>query len=279
MPLDCALPDEARRELILLGIWYRARHGPGYRRKVEKNIGAGIDQETGLEFSEADLLPAGQALRGPQFVMEGPVQPDRLAEETLLREEYDGSRPSLGQCQAYGVDTTQPDPEQPGTFKTVTVMRCPLNEKGRAEEEALHIAKENPDWKPRVRTLQGREAWTELESEAMAEMTFLWQKTLLDFARKGWILLEPPVKFESVGIGADPGNNPTYAKGVDSKGLPTICSVTPAGLDEAERRIAGDPLYSQGAYSSIEAMPGDLKAKVAMKNPWAWQRHIRAGGK
>lgn len=276
--IDCELPDEERLESILLGIWYRARHSPGYRRKIEKTIGAGIDPETGLEASEADLLPSSMAIRGPAFVMECPVQPDRLAEDTLLREEADGSTPSLSQCQALGLICKLPDLEHPGTFSEIEVMRAPLHERGRVEEELLYLAKQNPGREYKIRTLQGREAWTDSEAEAMAELTFRYQKLLLKFAERGWVRLEPPVKFTSVGIGADPGRDAGYASGVDDKGLPYIATVTPEGVDEAERRIAGDPLYAKGAFSIVAAMSGSQKAAVATRNSWASRKYLREDG-
>jgi hypothetical protein len=167
-----------------------------------------------------------------------------------------------------------------GSKKEVIVLRCATNERGRAEEEQAHIRRQHPDWNPVIREVQGRSAWTETEAEAIAEMTFLWQRTMLDFANKGWLRLEPPLKFTSVGPENLPGQDEKYKSGIDDKGLPYIATVTMEGLEEAERRIRNDPLYSKGAFSSIEAFTGEKRAAVVQRNPWAaqkWQQEDGAG--
>src|SRR3990167_6912594 len=272
------MPDDARRELILLGLWYRARHSQGFRRHDEKIIGSTIDEVTGLERSEADLRAPGDAIRGPQFVFECPVQPDRLPEETLKRDEWDGSTPSLGEVRGVVIVTQQPDLADEaaglkGTFKEVIVGRYPTNERGRADEELLHIQRHHPEWKAKLREVQGRSAWTEEESEAFAEMKYRWQLTLLDFSRQGFVRLEPPLKFMS-----DTGNNEMYASGVDQQGLPYIATVTAAGLEEAERRIRDDPIYSKGAFSSVASMTGERQAAVMTRNPWAHKKYLMEDG-
>lgn len=278
------LPDQERCEKILLSIWYRARHSRGYRRQDGGRIGSDVDPETGLEKSEADLLPVGQGILGPEFVFKAPVLPDRLAEEVLLRDEHDGSTPSLSNCQAIGIEADMPDLESPGqTKKVAVVFRVPTNERARAESELEHVRKDHPEWNPRIRVLTGREAWTEEEATAHAEMVFRFQKTLLAFADRGWVKLEAPWDFTSVGpdnLPLHPGADLSrYKKGTDSTGLPWVATVTPEGLDEAERRIAGDPVYSQGAFSSVAAMSGEQRAKVASRNPWANRRFLQEGGR
>lgn len=271
------LPDDDRREMILLGIWYRARYSQGYRRRDEKIIGSTVDEETGLELSESDLLPEGQGIVGPEFVLRSPVMPDRLAEETLLREEADGSTPSFGECRALGIQADKPDPhpERKGTTLSTLIFRAPTHERGRVEEELLHVQRDHPEWNARIRTLQGREALTDEEAAVKAEMLFLWQKTMMSFSRKGWLVLEPPIFFESPGD-ARLGNE-RYKKGVGDDGLPFIGHATVEGLDEAERRIPGTP-YAKGAFSCVEAMPGDVKAKVASRNPWAAAKAAKESG-
>lgn len=275
MPFQCELPDADRRAKIILSIWYRARHSQGFRRKDEKILGSTIDEVTGLEKSEADLRAPGEAIRGPQFVFECPVQPDRLAEECLLRDEHDGSKPSLAEVRGIALVTDQPDLDdpRPGTTKEVILSRYPTNERGRAESDLLAAQREHPSWKPRLRDTQGRSAWTEEESEAHAELTYGFQTTLLDFAAKGWVRLEPPLKFMS-----DTGNNELYARGTDDKGLPYIATCTVAGLEQAEKVIRGDPIYSRGAFSAVEAFSGEKQAAVVQRNPWAAQKWSQEDG-
>lgn len=285
MAFNCELPDAARRELILLGIWYRARHSQGYRRLDEKIIGSTIDPVTGFELSEADLRAPGEAIRGPDFVFAAPIMPDRLAEECLLRDEWDGSTPSLAEVQGIVLVTTQPDLRDAtaiekglATTKEVIVGRYPTNERGRAEEEMLHLRKEHPEWKPVLRDVQGRSAWTEEEAEAFSELHYGFQKTLLDFASKGWVRLEPPTKFTSRGPESLPGADHNYVSGLDDKGMPYVATCTPEGLDEAERRIRDDPVYSRGAFSAIEAFSGEKQAAVASRNPWAAIKRSKEDG-
>lgn len=73
-------------ELVLLGIWYRARHSEGFRRGPERLIGENIDHVSGFEKSEAQLMPKGMAIRGAIFVLRCPYMPDELALKTLLRD-------------------------------------------------------------------------------------------------------------------------------------------------------------------------------------------------
>lgn len=284
MAFNCELPDAERLEMILLSIWYRARHSQGYRRKDEKIIGSTVDEVTGLEKSEADLRSAGEALRGPEFVFSAPVDPYRLAEETLLRDEWDGSTPSLANVRGIALVTLQPDLDyvkgmgEVPTKKEVVISRYPTNEKGRAESDLLALEKDRPEWEPKLREIQGRAAWTEEEAEAYAEMTYRWQRLMLSFAAKGWLRLEPPTKFTSVGPEALPGADHKYTSGLDDKGLPYVGTCTPDGLDEAERRIHGHPIYSKGAFSTVESMTGEMKAQVATRNPWAAQKWAQEDG-
>lgn len=272
MPAGCELPNAEQRERILLSLWYRTRHHGAYRRSDEKVLGSTVDPETGIELSEADLRAPGDAIRGPELVFACPVMPDRLAEETLLRDEWDGSTPSFAHVLGLAITTDQPDVLQPGTTRPVIVFRCPTNERGRAEEELLQVRKLHPEWNARIRQVQGREAWTEEEAAIFADWHYQWQLTLLSFAERGWVVLRPPLLFES-----DTGNNEKYAKGVDDKGLPYIATVTPAGLEEAERRISGDSCYSQGPVSSLVAMSGEMRAKVMATSPWAAKKYQKEG--
>ncbi len=273
MAFDCELPDGERLEMILLSIWYRARHGPGYRRRDETVLGSTVDPITGIELSEADLRAPGEAIQGPDFVFSCPVMPDRLAEECLLRDEVDGSKPSLAHVLGWAITTDQPDLSTPGTTKPVVVFRCPSHELGRAEEELLQIRKQHPEWNAKIRRTQGREAWTAEEASAHAELQYRFQVLLLKWAQKGFVSLTPPLAFTS-----DTGHTEEFARGVDDQSMPYCCTVLPAGLDEAERRIAGHPLYSQGAHSSLEAMSGEMKARVMATSPWASKKHQREGG-
>ena len=269
---DSPFPDEAQREMCLLGVWYRSRHFGGYRRPDEKHIGSSVDPETGLERSEADLRAPGQAIRGPDFVFSCPVLPDKLAEETLLREEWDGSTPSYGLAQGLVLYVEVSDPADPKTKKKAIHGRYPTDERGRAEEELSYLRRTSPELSPELLLIQGRDAWTEEEAGHVAEMTYRWQRTMIDFASKGWLRLEPPFRFES-----DTGHNAQYARGVDDRGLPYIATVTPEGLDEAERRVPGTH-YAKGATSQVAAMSGEQRAKVMAKNPWAHRRWLADEG-
>lgn len=276
MPFDCELPDDARREKILLSFIFRARHSCGFRRKDERIIGAGIDAETGLEHSAADLLPEGQGLRGPEFAMAIAYQPEEFAKSCLLRNEHDGSKPDLAHVRAIQVVIDEPDAQHPGATQDRVVLTCPIHETGRAEEEVAHLRRRDATEKgrfpsnARTRIVQGRDAWDRSEAEAVSEMTYRFQRTFLDFAQKGWFRLEAPLPYEpDARVEVSSEQRKLYGTGVDSKGMPFMATLTPLGLEAAEQQISRDPFYSRGAFSSVAAMDGDMRAKVVQRNPWA----------
>lgn len=283
MPFECELPSPERREMMMLSRAYRARHSPGFRRRDEGVLGSNDDPETGIERSAADLLPEGQGIQGPAFVLRSPIVADDLALEHLSRDEHDGSKPLLKLCQALAIDVDVPDPAHP-TEPGITVprqhARYPMHERGRAEEELAHLQRTEPRKNARIRTLQGREALTDEERRAVEELNYAFQATLQDFARKGWIALESPLPHDPRG----PSDLPTredaafYRKGTDDSGWIFLARWLPAGLDEAERRISGDPYWRQGALSILAAMPGDVRAKAVQRNPWANQKYLAEGG-
>lgn len=271
MNFDFEFPDDARREMQVLSRWARAALSKGDRNIDEKILGSTIDDVTGLVKSKADLKPDGEALCGPDYVFQGSnMQPDEMALEHLSRTEHDGTQVILKNARAWGVVATVPDLERPGTTKELpALLKTPLHEKGRAEEEVLYQRKQNPDWKVELRLLQGRTALTEEENRATKHLKYLYEKTLRSMADKGWIALEPTLSFSSVGPEGLPGQD--YKKGVDDRGGIFWARVLPAGLDEALKRCGNDPYWGQGAFSSLEGQSPDVKAAAVQRNPWAHQ--------
>lgn len=262
-------------ELVLLASFFHARHSPGYRRRDEKLIGASVDWETGYEHSEADLLSPGEALMGPAFVFKSQYMPDACATNILLRDEADGTTTALAFARAVGIVATVPDPEQPDpvpgqkAVKDVVLMRRRPTERASVEDELERVQREHPEWNPRIKDLQGREAWDEEEARAVAEMTYRFQRAFLRFSQKGWMRLGPSEVFVS-GEGSD-YNRDLYSRGVDDSGLPFAATVTPDGLDEAERRIPGTPL-ARAPFWGVEARGTDVRSRAMAESPWVIER-------
>lgn len=270
--------DDAHRENVLLGSWFRARHSQGYRRREERQLGTSVDPETGYEYQE-DLLAPGLAVRGPEFVMSCPVMPDVIAQNILLRDETDGTTTPLADARAVGIQLEQDDKSQPALIlpgqppipskKLVLVCVKKKGERAAVESEWERLCRRHPEWKPAIRELCGREAWDEDEASAVAELTYLLQRTMMDFARKGWLRLEPPLAF--VSAEGDHHNRDLYRRGVGDNGLPWVATVTIEGLDEAERRIPGTAL-ARGPFWGLSASSGEKKARAMANSPWAIER-------
>lgn len=276
--IDWSRWSDEHRENVLLASWFRARHSIGYRRKEERQLGSSIDPETGYERSEGDLLAPGLAIRGPEFVLSSPVMPDQLAANVLLREEVDGTTTPLADARAVAVSTEQVDLSQqaqpgfpPPTKIVYLCLRRP-HERAAVEAELERVQRDHPEWKPRLVNLCGREAWDEEEAVAVSEMTYLWQKTMRDFAAKGWMRLEPPMAF--VSAEGEHYNRDLYRRGVADNGLPWIGTPTVEGLDEAERRIPGTPL-ARGPFWGITSASQEKKSRVMATSPWAVERAKR----
>mgnify|MGYP001617547161 FL=1 len=270
MPYDVELPDETRREMMVLSWIYRAYHSKGDRNRVESVIGETIDEVTGLVKSEADLKPANQAIRGRDYVKAAMIDPEEMALARLERNEHDGSTPALCYVKALTIMVKRPDPLRPEVMKEEQHGYYPTNERGRAEEEASYIQRNNPGWMTNIRTMQGREALTPTEAEAVGDLKHLFSQTLHQFAERGWVEMEPSCIFDPLGPADLPTRGHDYKRGVDDKGTVFAARFTDEGIDEALRRIHGDPYWSQpGPFSSLEAQTTDVRARAVSANPWA----------
>jgi hypothetical protein len=268
MPYSCELPSVERREMILLSIVYRMLHGKGDRNPEEAKIGATRDPVTGIVKSAADLKAPGLAIRGKRLVRQQSFQPDMLALTCLTRD--DGTR--FDAIQVLKIVTKQPDPEDPEKPREVYVFECLTSEKSRAEEELLRLKKDHPEWEPVVRLIQGREALTEEEAQAASDLTDIFEDTFRAFADRGWLVLKPPVLFDPAGPESLPAGPDAskYKTGVADDGSIFQAHFTNDGIEEAERRVRGDPYWSrQAAFSLLEGASQDVKAAAVQNVPWA----------
>ncbi len=273
MAYNCELPSSETREMMILSRAYRMRHGKGDRNPDEKSLGETTDPVTGLVKQGVGLKAPGEAIRGVKLVLLQSIQPDLLALEHLQRD--DGTL--CKNVQALHVNTKQPDPLRPDTPRIVVVLSCNTNERDRADAEVEHVKKHHPEWSPEVVMIQGRSALTEEEAHAASDLSDGFEATLRDMASKGWVTFGPTVRFDPVGPAglpsrADAGD---YSRGVDDSGSIFMAKYTHEGIEEAERRVAGDPHWSsQGAFSSLEGHHQDVKAAAVQRNKDAYKMYV-----
>ncbi len=172
-----------------------------------------------------------------------------------------------------------PDFEHAGLTNETEIFRCPTHESGRAEEELLHVRKQHPEWNAKIVVRQGRAALDAEEAQAVSFLKNLFERTLLVFAERGWVSLKPPEAFKSPAPEGGRGGDAQYDRGVSDKGEVFFAQVTNAGLDAAERIIAGDPYWSQGSFSSLEGQTAEIKAAAVTRNPWAHRLYLDEGGR
>ena len=276
---DCKLPDDAEREMILLSICYRSFVGRPDRSAPESVLGESIDEFTGLVRDESDLLPEGQGLRGRDLTLSMWLDPEDLSLACLLRNEVDGSKPCFKNVRGFVISTTRPERNKPGQTKEVRVGLYPTSERGRAEEEALHLAKDHPDWTGvRVVEVVGREAMRPEEHAAAVEFKHLLNRTLHQMAEKGLVSLTPPVPFEPAGpenLPVREGSLAKYTRGESDTGMSFGCRFLDAAIEESVSRCANDPAWAKGPTSPLESQSTEVRAAAVSRNPWAVRKADR----
>jgi hypothetical protein len=104
------------------------------------------------------------------------------------------------------------------------------------------------------------EPWRPDEKLAHGELEYRIKIMLMKWKDRGWVILEPPLKYNEKDTG------------MDAAGLPDSCHATPAALDEAERVIPGTP-YQSGPLSMLEDAPQDMVDEARKNSTWAFREY------
>lgn len=111
-------------------------------------------------------------------------------------------------------------------------------------------------------------SWREDEELIHGELTYRMKKTFLRFRDKGWLLLEPTMKW-----------SPDDTSGTGRDGMPDQCRLTYQAVDEAEKRIRGTKLAA-GPGNPLGTRTQRQRDEVRDKASWfyrEWRDGTKAG--
>lgn len=274
------IPDDDDLELKALSIAYRSFYSRGDANRVESVLGESIDPVSGLVNSTEGLVPAHQAVRGRDYVVGAPHDPRQWAMCFLVRP--DGTQAS--EARGWAISYERRDASRPGGVVGGKHADFRWLDKEKAEAEAEYLRKQHPDFvRVWVRETKGEEVLTPEELREVDALQDAWNRVFHRMAEKGWMVIAPPVPFEPAGPEhlPAPSDVAKYRVGMDDKKRIFMAHFSDEGLNEAIRRIAGHPVYSQpGPFSALEAAPPEVKDAAATSNPFQFAKwRAEKGGK
>lgn len=114
------------------------------------------------------------------------------------------------------------------------------------------------------------ERWRKDEAQAVSELTLRWKQAAKSFVAKGWAISE-------LSVGYEDGTGKVWKNAIGNDGLPYAWHATPAGLEEAEKRIAGTE-WAKGAYSALAGASQEDRDLAAKEAPWAYNEFKEEDG-